>query len=322
MRFLLYALEAFWALFWMGLCWLLPRPWAHGVGRRLGGLAFDWSRRSRETALENLRLRLGVEGERAKRIGRASLMQAGAALMDLIRAPRITRRIVRRDLAIPEETRRCIDALRTSEKGGVLAGCHVGNWEFLNLAWPYLADPMMVIVRPPRRPFFRFLVDRLRAATGERIIHRTGGVRKCLRHVQRGGIAGIPFDLPVPPEAGARLCDLLGVETYTTMAPGYIAAKAGVPLYLLYTHPIGQQRYRLMLEPIEVDPALSPREAGHAAMQRLSFALERVIRDYPEGWAWWLKRWSIRPDGAPPEEWPAYSHHESHFLSGGMTRRD
>jgi len=314
MRKLLYPFEALPALVALGFFWLLPRPVAHALGRRLGLLAYFISTRSRRTALENLRQRLGLEGKAAVRVAQASLMQAGAAIMDMLRGPRLKARSVERDLAIPAATRAAMDEIRKGGAGAVLACAHFGNWEYVSLAWPLLGMPETVFVaRPPRHAFFRWMFEAVRSGTGTRVIHRTGAVRYCLDLVRRGGMAYLMFDLPVPPQARAEPMDFFGVPTYTATSPAYIALETGAPFYLTYSLPLGMHRYRLILERIEPPAGAHGSEAIHALMQEACLRLETAIRGYPEAWAWWIKRWNIRPEGSPREEWPAYSRHEKSY---------
>lgn len=298
---------------------LLPRAWAHFVGRHMGGIAYFLSARSRRTALENLRLRLGVEGPAARYIARKSMGQAGAAIMDLLRAPRVTRRIVERDIDVPPEAQALIDGLRGQPL--VVASCHLGNWEFSGLCVPFLftGAPSLVVVRPPKSPYVSRVFDALRGWTGQKVIHRASAILRAHAHLRDGGHVAMVVDVSVPPQAGAATVDFFGVPTYSTLAPGYLAARTGAALLFAYLLPLGGHRYRLVLRRIEVPRADSPRETALALTRKLSSELEAAIREHPRHWAWWLKRWIIRPDGAPGE-WPSYSRHEKRHLPRGLVK--
>jgi len=290
---------------------LLPRALAHFLGRHMGGFAYFISTRSRRTAIENLKLRLGVADGAARRIARISMGQAGAAIVDLLRAPRITRRVAERDLEVTPETRSLIEEMRG--KPAVLASGHLGNWEFGSLCFPLLAgSTSLVIVRPPRYPHVARLFAALRGWTGQKIVHRAGAMLRAHAHLRAGGCLSIIFDVTVPPQAGAVAVDFFGVDTYTTIAPGYLAARTGTPLVFCCAKPVGWHRYRLVLRRIEVPKAATTRETALALTRKLSHELEASIREQPESWAWWLKRWNIRPEGASGA-WPSYSTPETRF---------
>lgn len=314
MRTVLYGLGALALLLVSGLFCLLPRAVAHDLGRRLGHVAYLLSARSRRTAFENLRLRLGIEGAEARRVALGSMRQAGAAIVDMLRAPRMTRATVDRDLEIPPEARATIAGLRGSPRGAVLACCHLGNWEFLNLCCPFFTGgrPTSVVMRPPPYPFVGRLLMWYRGRTGQRVLHRTRAVLRSYALVRDGGGIAMVFDVSVPPQSGAEPVEFFGVPTYTTLAPAHIAALTGASLLLCYALPLGKQRYRLAMERIEVPRGETVRETALALTRKLSLALETAIRGCPEAWAWWLKRWNIRPEGAPGE-WPSYSTPEKWF---------
>lgn len=307
MRWLRFVAE--WLGAWLAVVvfYCLPRAVAHRAGRRFGALAYAFASRSREVALENLRLLLGVGDDEAERLAKVSLRTAGPAFVDLVRAPRVTAKVARRDVEIPDETRRAVETIRRGGRGAVLAGAHVGNWEFGNLCCPFLLPDATVIARPVPNPLLNRLLRRLRAATGQEVIHRAGAVLRCVRRVRAGGVAIVPFDLPVPPAAGAAAVRFFGLPTFTTLAAGYVAAATGAPVYLSYFLPLGGARYRFVLEgPLEA-PAESDRRATALATTRnVSAALERAIRAHPGRWAWWMKRWRIRPDDAT-QTFPSYA---------------
>lgn len=246
--------------------------------------------------------------------------QAGAAIVDLLRAPRITRRVVERDLEVPQATRALIEELRG--KPVVIASCHLGNWEFTSLCRPLVTGaPSLTVVRPPRYPHVARLFERLRGWTGQKIVHRAGAILRAHAHLCDGGSVAMVVDVSVPPQAGAVTVDFFGVPTYTTIAPGYLAARTGAPLVFAYAQGLGWHRYRLVLRRIDVSRGSEPRETALALTRKLSGELEAAIREQPEGWAWWLKRWNIRPEGAPGA-WPSYASHESRFLPKGRLTKD
>lgn len=322
MRWIRYLLELVAALPFCLLFCLLPRPWSHHVGRRLGFYAYYISKRSRNVALENLQSLLGLDRAEARRVARASLKQAGASISDMLRGPRVTRRTVQREIEIPAAARAKLEAIRDSKKGAVVASSHFGNWEMGNLVWPLLGVPAAtVIVRPVPNPLLNALLLRLRGATGQRIIHRTGAVKRLIRGARQGEIVMVTIDVPVPPDAGAVPVDFFGLPTFTTLAAGYVAATTGAPLYLAHLLPLGGSRYRVILEgPIEAPDAESAREAALVLTRRVTERLEEAIRDYPEAWAWWQKRWRIRPEGAEGG-FPSYSIDERHTWPEGTRPR-
>jgi len=304
---------------------VLPRRVAHWLGRRLGELAYFVSPRSRRVALENLRLRLGVEGVAARRIARASLRQAGAAVADLLRAPRVTRLLCRRDVEIPEETWRALHDVRRGGKGVVLACAHLGNWEFANLAGPFSGlPPTTVIVRPLPNPWLDRLLRRYRGWTGQKVIVRSGAAMECLDRVRAGEAAAIVCDVAVPPDAGAAPVPFFGTGTFTTLAVGYVAAMSGAPVFLTWFEPLARGRYRFRMEgPIEAPERERLRDRAAEITRAVSVALEEAVRARPGAWAWWNKRWRIRPDGAPETDYPSYSVEERWLWPEGTgPRRD
>ncbi len=288
-----YTLELLVALPMILLFCLLPRTWSHWLGRGIGQCAYRVDRKTRLLTQQNLMNRLGVDRAEAHRLAIASTKVAGAAFSDLLRAPRVSRRVVRRDIELTDATKATLDRIRGEKKGYVFAVSHFGNWEFTSLAWPQLGMPgATVVVRPVPNPFLNWILERWRAWTGNRVVPRRNAVMRCVRHVRRDRSVAIPIDISVPVESGATAVDFFGVPTPTTMAPGYIAAVTGAAVYMVYLVPIGRERYSLSVRgPIEVETGETHRETAINYTRRLSQMLEDAIRERPDAWAWWLRRW-------------------------------
>ncbi len=302
-----YAFEVAGALLMTTVFCLLPRSWAHHLGRRIGYLAYRFSARSRKVAIENLRQRLHVGEDEARRLAVLSHRASGAAVADMLRAPRLSKRVVRRDVEIPDATRKHVEAIRGGG-GAVLACSHFGNWELANLCWPHISgSPSGLVVRPVPNPILNKMLFALRGWTGQEIIARRGAMRQCVRRVRAGGVVAITIDLPAMPGSAAEPIDFFGLPAYTTVAAGYFAAVAGVPAYLTHMLPIGKHRYRFIIEgPFTAPADVKTRAAAVALTTELTQALEATVRANPESWAWWVKRWRIRPKGAEGD-FPFYS---------------
>jgi KDO2-lipid IV(A) lauroyltransferase len=312
MRKVVYGLGALGLLLFSGLFSLLPRAWAHWIGRRLGGIAYYLSPRSRRTALENVRQRLGADGAAARRIATRSVGLAGCSIVDMLRAPRMSDRVLERDLVIDPQAP--LDELRRGDRGAVVAIAHAGSWELLFLAGPFLARRRsLIVVRPPPYPLVARVLRWLRSRTGQTVIYRRGAVARSLEFVQGGGVAWLMVDVNVPPQSALRV-PFFGLPTCTTFAPAHVARTAGVPLYFGCLLPDRGSRYRFFLERIEPGDDL-------AVTERISGALERRIRSCPDGWAWWSKRWNVRPADVR-EGWPSYSKDERRYLPEGKVRPD
>lgn len=286
----------------------LPRAWAHHVGRRLGFCAFFLARRSRRVALENLRLALGLAPDEARAVALESFRCAGAAIADLLRAPRMRRATFARDVAVPARMRVLAEELQGGGRGAVFACAHLGNWELANLAGAYTGLPeSTVVVRPPPNPLLARALLAFRARTGQRLVVRSGAVAKCARRVRDGGVCAITVDLPVPPGSGAAAVDFFGIPAFTTLAVGYVAAVTGAAVYLVYLLRTRACRYEYRLVgPLDAPARESRRATALETTRNVTRALEEAIRAEPGAWAWWMKRWRIRPPGAPGR-FPSYA---------------
>ncbi|HTM49352.1 MAG TPA: lysophospholipid acyltransferase family protein [Bryobacteraceae bacterium] len=177
--------------------------------------------------------------------------------------------------------------------GVLFATAHLGNWELSAFAHALMSAPMNVVVRPLDNPRIDGLVERRRAASGNRLIGKKDFARSILQALKNNEAVGILIDQNAGLDNGVFV-DFFGIPACAVVGFAKIAAHSGaavIPGFALWSE--AERKYILRFFPplpLTGDAALDT--------QILHAQLECVIRRYPDQWLWMHRRWKTRPPGS------------------------
>lgn len=214
--------------------------------------------------------------------------------IELIRAPRLTRARVAQTVNCDEAFK--VIALLKSAGGLVLALPHMGSWEVGGLQTSLLGLPLVYITRRQKNSLVYAYLNRIRERTGQKCVDRDdpGLVRAILREIKAGRVLAILPDIRA--RTDALHVGFLGGTACVAAGMGLFARQAGVPILPAVVTREGWTRHRWKTyEPIRPDPSLGK----HADWQRMTELVmgifDRAIREQPEQYFWYNKRWILDP---------------------------
>ena len=96
--------------------------------------------------------------------------------------------------------------------------------------------------------------------------------------------------------------DFFGFPASTVRGPGIFAIRTGVPVLFCDPRrlPGSKVRYRIRFSPILYEPADDLEENVHRLTRAYMASLEEVIRESPEQYFWFHKRWKTQPEVREP----------------------
>ena len=176
----------------------------------------------------------------------------------------------------------------------ILVSGHLANWEVLPPALARLGIRMGSVYRAADNPAVDALVNGFRAGAvqGDPLpLFPKGaqGARAALRFLAQGGVLGLLADqklndgIPVP---------LLGQVAMTPPAPAQLAIRFGCPVIPGRVQRLGPCRFRLVVDPPLVPPAMADRQAAIRALTgAINDRLGAWIAERPQEWLWLHRRW-------------------------------
>lgn len=275
---------AIWIGFWAAVAVLRllgARP-ARILGRGLGRLAglLPYERRIATRQLAQAFGECDTAWVRATR--RACFAHLGESAVELLYVER----------ALAGTTCDGWDVLQTAlaaERGAVVVSGHVGNWELIA---PYLARhgyAITVIARRIYDPRFDIWMRAWRARFGIETIVRDnpGAVKAMLRALRERRLLGILIDQHTNVESVA--VDFFARPAATPVAAARLAER-GIPVLVATARRTAPWRHHITI----TAPSLPADRV--AATQVLSQQLEARIREAPEQWPWFHRRWRLQSD--------------------------
>lgn len=189
------------------------------------------------------------------------------------------------------------EALRLAEKrGAIVLTAHYGNFELLPLAHSMYGHPLAMIHRPNRNPSIDREIRRVRTSVGAEIIERKQAGLAMVKYLRRKWQVAVALDLDV---RDGVFVDFFGKPACTSDGVARIAMATRAPVVPAFMVREGvTARHRITVLPMLELVASRDREEGvRENTQRMTTAIETMIRRHPDHWNWIHRRWKTRPAG-------------------------
>ena len=179
------------------------------------------------------------------------------------------------------------------EKGCIIIGAHLGNWEWLLPVGVHMGMRPIVVVRQFDDQRMDTIVNGIRQASGVKTIPKNAAMGPLLRRLQQGWHVGLLADQN--PREDAVPVTFFGKSTWATIGPAIIAKRSGKPI-----HPVSIVRdknngYNVeFFPPLELEDSDDTLKDLQINTQRCQDVLETMIRKTPEQWLWFHRRWKKR----------------------------
>jgi len=185
--------------------------------------------------------------------------------------------------------------LRDEKQPHIFFTAHTGNFELLPICAASFDLEVTALFRPPNNPFIAKRVLKARRTNiGHLVPSKAGSAWALAAILERGGNVGMLVDQKfrrgIPGTFFGR-----PVKTNPLLAK--LARQFDCPVYPARCIRLPHGRYRLELYPELKLPRTADGEIDIAATaQKLNNITEQWIREYPEQWMWFHKRWKTPGD--------------------------
>lgn len=282
------------------LSWLacrFPMKACLKLGNFLGKLTWlAVPQKRKKMAKENIIRCLQVDEQEAERIAKASWVQFGPMIMEVLRYPDLIRKGKMYQHVSIEGLEYLLDAVRAG-KGGIIATNHSDSWEIMGAALAQYGVPLVgVAMKQKNSQANRFILE-YREMSGMHITYKSDG-RDMLKMIKDGWMIGLIMDQDPSLKYGIIL-DFFGRKTNCVTGPATLARIQNAPIFpgQIQHRPDGGHHITIF-PPIYVERTKDKQEDIRRTMQQLLNILEQQIRNHPEDWFWLHDRWkSVRSIG-------------------------
>ncbi|MFD2174549.1 lysophospholipid acyltransferase family protein [Rhodobacter lacus] len=176
-------------------------------------------------------------------------------------------------------------------RGVMVVSGHLGNYETLRVAIHNMGYPVAALYRPAKNPYFNaHYKTTMESLTGPGFDQGRRGVMAFVRHVQKGGVAAMLFDV-----RATRYGDVefFGHPAPTSPFPAEISLKTGALLLPVFCHRCEDGIHH------EVHFETPIAHSTAAEMTReMTRRLEAQVRRFPDQWLWIHDRWGTEKQRA------------------------
>jgi KDO2-lipid IV(A) lauroyltransferase len=281
--------------FFCGLVNLIPYRIAMALAAFFGWCAFHVVRLHRRRTLERLR---GVFPEKTeselKRIAWRSFANILETGVEMIRAPKLTRKWMDRHVKDGKAYKDRLQAYVDEGKGVVIMVPHSGNWYMAAWSMAKYGLPLFAIAAKQRNPKVDAWMKRQYCDI--EVVDR--GSAKALVEIKAKLESGRAF--AILPDLRVREpdveVDFLGGKANVSHAGAMFAVKCGSPIVVAVMRREGGQHVFDHVATLRPDPAAEDKKAEAARLTReVMRLLDERIRLHPEDWFWYNKRWILEP---------------------------
>jgi KDO2-lipid IV(A) lauroyltransferase len=248
-----------------------------------------------------------VERNLAQALGELSPIRRRRLLRDVVRhtillvleAARLARTDARRTVAAveapPDASQYVAQAQANGQHGFILASAHIGNWEWLGAWYALTFGRMGMVYKPMHNPWTDRALADLRRRFGAHIFSTRQSVpRDLIHHLRSGGAVAILADQ----DAGrsGHFIPFFGKPASTSLGMANLAVRLQIPIVAGFClrKPSGGFRVRTF-PPIWPDPQADPAAETVRLTIEYGRMVEQVIREAPEQYFWWHRRWKTQP---------------------------
>ncbi len=192
------------------------------------------------------------------------------------------------------------EAAMSSGIGGIMVGGHHGNWELMGA---YLAARGLrpeVVVRGMGNRLFEDYLNGNREKLGLTVVHDTQAVRSTVKAIRDGKFVAILADQGVLGLASSFV-PFFGRPAKTARGFAVFALRLNASVCFMDMLRLPDGRFRVVFEPVTVEPTGDRDRDVDAMVARYSEILEKWVRQYPSQYFWQHRRWRRQPAETPPE---------------------
>ena len=191
-----------------------------------------------------------------------------------------------------DEVWRSID----NSHGVVIITAHLGSWEALGAYLCQHGVPLSVVARKLYDSRLEILLYESRVSTGMEVITRGDNTRDIIKSLTSGKAVALLVDQDI--NVKGEYVTFFGRPAHTATSPALLALKYGSAVMLCVDYRDKSHKHNIIVKPIEFERTNDKQKDVTALMQQISNELEQVIREHPEQWVWFHKRWRTQPEAS------------------------
>ena len=276
---------------------IIPYKLAIYIGRFLGAFCFHIVRVRRNIVLKNLDIAFGNSKTKKEKceIAKNSYMNFAMTIVEIIKIPYSKPEFIKQIVQIDDLDK--IETLRGENKKNNFIGltAHLNNWELLGAYLAQIDYPLCVIAKPIHNQMVDTLLNKIRNKLGYEVFYSGDPLKEMIRKSRDGKILSFLADQDA--RRDGIFIDFFGTPASTFVGPAVFMKLLDLPLLNIFIVRQDIFKHKILVKDILYFPQDKDKEeAIKEITEKHTKILEEVIREYPEQYFWFHKRWKTQKD--------------------------
>jgi KDO2-lipid IV(A) lauroyltransferase len=224
-------------------------------------------------------------------------------LFELLQLSRMSAQAVLEMVSVRGEENLKNALTKTENRGIIFISAHIGNWEISpSFTALYFNQSIVSIARKVSPKWVDQWISRVRTRFGNRILDKKGALTTMARTLRSGNILGILIDQGTKRSEGVEV-RFFGRTTTATPAAAMLARRYDsivIPAYC--TRGPNKQLTLTFESPLELVKTDDSQADIRVNTQTMTDAIEKAVREFPDQWFWFHKRWKRHYPGLYRED--------------------
>ena len=201
----------------------------NSLGRFLGRLTWKAvPKKRKQLAKDNIMRCLGVDEAEAERIAKASWVQFGPMLMEVLRYPKLIENGTMQQYVTIDGLDYLKEAIAAGQ-GGVIATSHSDSWEIMGAALAHYGVPLVGVAMKQKNNAANKFILEYRELSGMHITYKSD-VREMFKLIKEGWLIGLIMDQD-PSLRDGIIVDFFNRKTNSVTGPATLARFQNAPIF-------------------------------------------------------------------------------------------
>jgi KDO2-lipid IV(A) lauroyltransferase len=209
--------------------------------------------------------------------------------------PRLTPKTIKEYIEI--ENRQFLDEAVAEGRGVAVLTAHIGNWEWLGAGLALHGYPVASIVKSQPNSEHTKILNEYRRMAGIQVFSRgTTEILTAAKALRAGSVLGFFSDQ----DAGNSgvFVEFLGQMSSTPVGVAVFARKFGLPVVPAFIVRRPEGGHKIILgSPLRLIKTTNEEADIRDFTARGAKVIEKIIKQYPDEWLWFQKRWNTKWEG-------------------------
>jgi KDO2-lipid IV(A) lauroyltransferase len=224
----------------------------------------------------------------AEKVIKSSFIKIAQTFLEVLYTPVLTSKNIGHYVTVENE--HYIKETLAEGKGIIALNAHFGNWEWMGAAMALCGYPAVAIIKPQPNAQHTELINEFRRKAGIEVLTRGSEVVGAIKALKQGKMVSFFSDQ----DAGRHGVFVKFFEKMdaTPQGAAVFAKKLKQPVVPIFMVRCPKAGHRLIVErPMYYKDTGSEAQDMKNFISNMTKVIENRIRQYPDEWIWFLKRW-------------------------------